>query len=92
MRMALLDADGVFQGLVDAQEITPFHLPQITDCDLPAGKYKWLPDPRNPQGGAFWPVRFLKRIEQDKLDVKAAQEVAQRIAARRLQRKRERGE
>lgn len=92
MRMALLDADGVFQGLVDAQEITPLHLPQITDCDLPPGKYKWVSDSGSPQGGAFWPVRFIKRIEQDKLDVKAAGEMAQRIAARRLQRKRERGE
>lgn len=92
MRMALLDADGVYLGLVDAQEVTPLHLPQITKCDLPPGKYKWIPDSGSPTGGAFWPLKFIKRLEQDKLDVKAAQDAAQRMVERRAARKRERGE
>jgi hypothetical protein len=92
MRAALLDADGVFQRIDDVAELTPLHLPQITQCDLPPGKYRWVPDPLVPTGGAFWPVKFLNRVEQDKLDVKAAQEAAQKMAERRAQRKKDRGE
>ena len=92
MRMALLDADGIYQGLVDTQEITPLHLPQITTCDLPPGKYRWVPDSGDPLGGAFWPLKFLRQLEQDKLDIVAANDLARRMAERRAQRKRDRGE
>jgi hypothetical protein len=92
MKAALLDADGVFQKIDDVPVPTERHLPQITQCDLPAGKYKWIPDPTSPSGGAFWPLKYLRRIEQDKLDVQGAQEAAQRMVERRAQRKRERGE
>ena len=40
---ALLDEEGLFlrmEALPEA-ELTDRHLPQIADCDLPPGKYKW---------------------------------------------------
>lgn len=95
LRAALIDANGVFlrmDELADPREMTARHLPQITDCDLPSGKYKWVPDPMNPYGGAFWDLAWLKRVEDDRAAVLAAQEKEQRIAARRAARRRQRGE
>lgn len=92
---ALIDADGVFlrmEELADPRQLTARHLPQITACDLPAGKYKWVADARNPYGGAFWSLEWLKRIEDDRAAVRAALEKEQRIAARRAERRRQRGE
>lgn len=71
-RAALLDAPadsgrGVYLRMVECEgsELTDRHLATITACDLPAGRYVWLPseDPRNTHkpnqyGGAF----FLKRL------------------------------
>lgn len=87
MRMALLSPAGVFLRMDDVEEPTERHLPQITECDLPPGRYKWVPDPDNPFGGAFWEMRWLARVEQDKLDVIAASQAAQRLSERRAQRK-----
>lgn len=92
MRVALLDENGVYLGLVhvNREDLTALHLPQITECDLEPGKYQWVPDTNAVLGGAFWPVKFLNRLQQDKLDVQAANEAAQRMAQRRAQRRRER--
>ena len=62
MRAALLDEKGIFIGMDETESPGPRHLPQITNCDLPAGKYVWVPDDRNPVGGAFWPVDWLAHI------------------------------
>lgn len=62
---ALLDEHGVYLGmeqLEDESKLTARHLPSITSCDLPPGKYLWVPDERNAFGGAFWPLDWLKRI------------------------------
>ena len=44
IRAALLDEGGRFvriDSLESADALTPRHLPQITDCDLPVGEYRW---------------------------------------------------
>jgi hypothetical protein len=43
VRAARLDEHGVYQGMDDlpASELTPHHLSQISDCDLPPGGYRW---------------------------------------------------
>jgi hypothetical protein len=59
IRAARLDALGIYQGmdvLDDASHLTPQHLPQITACDLPPGRYRWTPA-QNPMGGEFRPLR-----------------------------------
>lgn len=92
MRAALLNPAGIFLRVEDVDVLTENHLPQITECDLPPGQYKWIADPNNPYGGAFWSVRWLQRREQDQLDKVAAGHAADRLAARRALRKLERGE
>lgn len=95
VKAALLNAQGHFirmDELEDPAELTVLHLPQITECDLPPGQYKWIADQANQMGGAFWPVKWLDQREQDIRDVEAAAKAAERIAERRLQRKRARGE
>src|SRR5688572_33292615 len=87
MRMALLSPAGVFLRMDDVEQPTANHLPQITECDLPPGRYKWVPDLENPFGGAFWEMKWLARVEQDKLDVIAASQAMQTLATRRAQRK-----
>jgi hypothetical protein len=56
MKAALLSAPaasgkGVYLRMVDVapDEITDRHVPSITECDLPRGRYVWIPggDPRN---------------------------------------------
>ena len=87
MRCALLSPAGVYLRMDEVDEPTENHLPQITECDLPPGKYKWVPDETNTYGGAFWEMRWLARIEQDKLDIVRAAQAAETLAARRAQRK-----
>jgi hypothetical protein len=43
VRAARLDEAGVFQCVDDLPEaeLTPLHLPQIPECDLPPGAYRW---------------------------------------------------
>ncbi len=43
VRAAKLNAAGVFIGIEELpeDELTPHHLPEITDCDLPPHKYRW---------------------------------------------------
>lgn len=62
IRAALLDERGIFVGVdeLDEADLTGRHLAGITECDLPIGKYKWIPDDKNPMGGAFWPVAYLQ--------------------------------
>lgn len=41
---ARLDDRGVYQGvdeLDSAEALTDRHLPEVTECDLPPGKYRW---------------------------------------------------
>ncbi len=43
-QVAVLDDQGVYLGLTlvsAANELTSNHLPDINECDLPAGQYKW---------------------------------------------------
>jgi len=84
IRAALLDASGVFlrvDALSSPADLTARHLAQITECDLPAGAYRWIADDANPYGGAFWPLTWLKRIADD-----LAEEA--RLAARKADRER----
>ena len=67
MKAALLDApaasgNGVYlriDELASAADLTDCHVPTITECDLPPGRYVWVPnaDPRNVRpnkyGGEF---------------------------------------
>lgn len=44
IRAARLDGRGVYQGMdeFDAlEDLTARHIPEVTDCDLPPGKYRW---------------------------------------------------
>jgi len=60
--VALLDRERrVYLRMVEIDEslIDPaIHLPQITQCDLPADAYRWVPQPveENPLGGRFEPL------------------------------------
>lgn len=79
VKAALLDARGVFKGmaeLADESEITPLHLPQITECDLPPDLYKWIDRPGNEFGGAFWPISFLEHTAR--LEAAAREALAQK--------------
>jgi hypothetical protein len=53
MQVARLDADGVFQGVeeIDLAQLTVDHVPLPDGCDLPPGRYRWLPERQ-----AFWPI------------------------------------
>lgn len=73
IKAALLDERGVYlrmDELEDLSELTDRHLPSITSCDLPAGRYVWIKDDRaradgsliNVYGGAFWEIAWLKRV------------------------------
>lgn len=62
MRAALLDENGVFLRMDEVDTPTARHLPQITSCDLPPGRYKWIPGD-NPEGGQFVEVAWLERFE-----------------------------
>ena len=89
IKAALLDApaasgNGTFlrvDTLADDRALTDRHVPAITACDLPTGKYLWIPDAGNPFGGAFWPINYLNRLAQDQVDVAAAEA---RAGARQL--------
>ena len=77
VRAALLDANGVYlrmDELASAEQLTPLHLPTITSCDLAPGEYRWITDRQNPFGGAFWPLKWLARVERDRQAVQEAQE------------------
>ena len=70
MRMATIDADGIYLGMEDvaAGKASARHLQKVTSCDLPPGKYKWIVDAANPFGGAFWPIDYLASIERTKAE------------------------
>lgn len=61
-KVALLDRERrVYLRMVEVDEalIDPaIHLPQITQCDLPADAYRWVEQPldHNPLGGRFEPL------------------------------------
>jgi hypothetical protein len=66
VRAALLNERGIYlrmDELEDASQLTERHLPQITFCDLPPGEYRWIADEKNPEGGAFWPIKWLENRE-----------------------------
>lgn len=70
IKAALLDEAGIYERideLASAADLTPLHLPQITRCDLPPGRYRWIPtdNPANEYGGAFWDVEVIKRLSPD---------------------------
>lgn len=62
IKAALLDEQGIFlriDEVADEAALTERHLPQITTCDLPPGRYRWIAQPddkTNPYGGSFWPL------------------------------------
>jgi hypothetical protein len=71
IKAALLDKEGVYlriDVLSSAAEITDRHLPQITECDLPPNRYKWIPDPtgKNTYGGSFSPLKSPIEPEEEK--------------------------
>ncbi len=67
IKAALLDERGIYQRideLDDEAKLTAQHLPQITECDLPAGEYAWQPakdGDKNPFGGCFVPLSRRER-------------------------------
>jgi hypothetical protein len=65
IRAALLDNDGVYLRMDELEseaQLTPLHLATITECDLPAGQYRWSPDPANPFGGAFQSIEWAAKV------------------------------
>lgn len=63
IRAALLDVDNVFlrmDELNGVSQLTDRHLPSITECDLPSGKYRWQADHDNAYGGALCFIDPLK--------------------------------
>jgi len=91
IKAALLDApaaggNGVFlrvEELAGEAALTDRHVLAITACDLPPGKYRWVPDtnPKNAFGGAFWPISYLDRLAHDRIEVIRAEA---RAGARKL--------
>ena len=68
LRAALLDATGVYlqiDELASDRDLTPQHLPQITECDLPPGQYRWVVESTAPEGGRFWPIWWLDKVVAD---------------------------
>lgn len=72
IKAALLDENGVYLRMVEVRgaELTVRHLPSIKECDLPPGRYKWVPEEatfnpktskveRNPYGGRFVALEYL---------------------------------
>jgi hypothetical protein len=55
LKVALLDPKSrIYLGMVEVVNVDPLiHLPQITECDLPPGMFRWQEDCGNPFGGAF---------------------------------------
>jgi len=83
VRAALLDENGVYlrmDELADASALTSRHLAQIRSCDLPPGEYAWISDGKNPEGGAFWSVKWLERIEATRREVARAERRARTMA------------
>lgn len=81
---ALLDRNDVYlriDTLPDPSALTPRHLPQITACDLRAGRYKWIADVAGPMGGAFWPLDWLNRTSPDQRAVALHAEIVRLRAA-----------
>lgn len=70
VRAALLDGDGVYLGMDDipADLLTDRHLPEVGDCDLPPGKYRWDADRKT-----FLP---LARPSRDSLPPEAVRAIA----------------
>lgn len=66
MRVALLNDQNVFVGMVDVAEaeLTDRHLPQIKACDLEPGKYRWIAHDRNEYGGEFESIDYAAAIEK----------------------------
>ncbi len=62
IKAALLDEQGIFlrvDELDDESQLTDRHLPTITECDLPPGRYRWIADrtdKNNVYGGFFSPL------------------------------------
>lgn len=59
MRVAQLDVDDVYLGMVELAEgvqPTAQQIATINDCDLTPGRYKWIRHARNAFGGEFVPL------------------------------------
>lgn len=90
IKAALLDAQGRYlriDELEDELGLTPRHLPQITECDLPPKRYRWIADPDNPARGAFWPVEWVEKIERTRAEAAQQRERAAAYKARRAKRR-----
>lgn len=85
VKAALLDAQGIYlrmEELADESQLTDRHLPTITSCDLPAGKYQWIADVRNPYGGSFFEVEWLDNIAKTRREAQAPPPAAKRRRGR----------
>jgi hypothetical protein len=75
LKAALLDAPaasgkGVFvriDTLASEAELTDRHLPAIASCDLPAGRYVWIPGPGE-AGGQFVEQAVMARVNRPDFD------------------------
>lgn len=75
IKAALHDADWIYQGIVEVakSELTNRHLPEVTECDLLPGQYKWDPEQRTYQP--------LKMNKHKKIDEGALVAIARGFAA-----------
>lgn len=62
-RFAKLDVGGIYVGMEELpeEELTEFHIRDITQCDLPPNKYKW-----NPEKKTFEPLK--KTFSKSEID------------------------
>ena len=80
MHAALLDVRGVYLRMDEVEQLTEHHLPQITACDLPPGRYLWVPSESSEHGGAFWDLDWLRQICADHDKACAVEADARRFA------------
>lgn len=83
---ALLDENGIYlrmDYLEDMTQLTERHLPTITSCDLPPGKYKWIwQEQNNPYGGYFEDVGWRSRVDETRLKAEQESPVSRRSRRR----------
>lgn len=71
-KVAVLDRDGVYQGMAEVEELGPLHVEAAEfggACDLPPGQYRWdrkerhfMPLPRTQHASADIPPDALRAI------------------------------
>jgi hypothetical protein len=70
IKAALLDEQGVYLRMDELEseaQLTARHVPAIKECDLPPGRFKWVPG-ENAYGGEFVDVEAIARRNRPDFD------------------------